>query len=551
MSFAQGRIYVDEQVRFASKHNQVYNIPMAFQLDRDVVTISISRLQRALRAVVMKHETLRSTLYVDNNGNLAQSIISMHENDECFGFTVIPIDHESNLNTAIEKIFTESIPFDLSQGRVLACHIFRHTKSSPGASENLSEHDVVLFNVHHSVFDGASTHILLHEITKAYDTDALLSMDQNPLDYIDYAVHEHTMDMSAARRFWAAQLDGNIFEQSFALPVDRHRLEGEDRSGVATSFELTFDASTSQTFFDYASSHNVTPFQLGLATFYAFLFKLNSAEDDFCVSCINANRYRNELKNMIGMFVATLPHRIRLDPNCSFDQLVEQVRQQSMCILEHSHYPLQHMLADAHHNQQSNFGFLETVFDFMTVTGDGSSFTLNGKHLKSFSHKQFDNVAKFDFMFSLVHNPSSTDNTLQCSFVCSQDVFKEKTVETLANRYSLVFNQLFHTLQTSERNQPIYRLSIVLPCELALIEALNPEPSRKTHNRKSTIGQMFSMKADGQPQKVAVELDDQCLTYSELLYYAQGLAMLLLDNYQIKPGEIVCQCVERSISMVS
>ncbi|CAF4322779.1 unnamed protein product, partial [Adineta steineri] len=52
------------------------------------------------------------------------------------------------------------------------------------------------------------------------------------------------------------------------------------------------------------------------------------------------------------------------------------------------------------------------------------------------------------------------------------------------------------------------------------------------------------------PQKLAAELDEQSLTYCELLYYVQILALTLLSEYHVSPGEIVCQCVERSLSMV-
>ncbi|CAF1578626.1 unnamed protein product, partial [Adineta steineri] len=52
------------------------------------------------------------------------------------------------------------------------------------------------------------------------------------------------------------------------------------------------------------------------------------------------------------------------------------------------------------------------------------------------------------------------------------------------------------------------------------------------------------------PQKLAVELDEQSLTYCELLYYVQVLSLTLLNEYHVFPGEIVCQCVERSLSMV-
>ena len=53
------------------------------------------------------------------------------------------------------------------------------------------------------------------------------------------------------------------------------------------------------------------------------------------------------------------------------------------------------------------------------------------------------------------------------------------------------------------------------------------------------------------PQKLAVELDEQSLTYTELLYYSQCLSLQLLYQYDVKSGDIICLCVERSLSMVN
>jgi non-ribosomal peptide synthetase component F len=67
----------------------------------------------------------------------------------------------------------------------------------------------------------------------------------------------------------------------------------------------------------------------------------------------------------------------------------------------------------------------------------------------------------------------------------------------------------------------------------------------------SCIHHEFVFQTMKQPQKLAVELDNQSLTYSELLYYVQVLSLHLMKKQSVNVGEIVCQCVERSLSMVS
>jgi non-ribosomal peptide synthetase component F len=228
-------------------------------------------------------------------------------------------------------------------------------------------------------------------------------------------------------------------------------------------------------FFNYASSHQVTPFQLGLATFYAFLFKLTHGETDLCIASINANRYRPELQQMIGMFVATLPYRIQLDSQCSFDQLVEHVREKCLSILEHSHYSLQHILADVQLNQ-SNVSFLETVFDFITVSSEVGSFSLDGANLEQMCIEQSYQVAKFDFMLTFAYNPTSDDNQLSCSLVCSRDIFDKTTVALISQRFEYLFDQIFGTSFSvsviDDFMTPIKKLSIILPKEAEEMEAI-------------------------------------------------------------------------------
>ena len=224
-----------------------------------------------------------------------------------------------------------------------------------------------------------------------------------------------------------------------SLPVDRHCLSGDQRSGLASVAKISFDKKISTSFLDYASAHQVTPFQLGLATFYAFLFKLTHGQTDLCIASINANRYRSELQDMIGMFVATLPYRLQLDSSWSFDELVKHVREKCLSILEHSHYPLQHILADLHLNQ-SNALFLQTMFDFIIASSNVNDLSLNGTSLEEVSMEQLSEVAKFDFSLTFIYNPTfDDDDILSCSFVCSRDLFEETTVARIGSKISISF----------------------------------------------------------------------------------------------------------------
>ena len=371
-------------------NNIMYAIPLFYRISSTTNHVSISRLYHAFQAVITKHSILRTALYLDTNGTIMQHCLDANviiDDIKSYGFSVINLhdNDDRNIDATINEILNHSDLFDLAKGRVIQCHILRQYRRDDDLSSKnndlLTKNDLILFSIHHSAFDGASTSIFLRDLSLAYETNCLLSMDDNTLQYIDYSVYEHQMDMTSSRDFWHSQLEGYNFECPLSLPSDRQRSSTDQRSGFASVAQISFDDDISTAFLNYASSHQITPFQLGLATFYAFLFKLTHGQNDICIACFNANRYRSELENMIGMFVSTLPYRIQLNPHWSFNELVKHVREKCLSILEHSHYPLQHILADSHLNQ-SNISFLETVFDFITVSSDINQLSFNGASLE-------------------------------------------------------------------------------------------------------------------------------------------------------------------------
>ncbi|CAF5178972.1 unnamed protein product, partial [Rotaria magnacalcarata] len=209
VSFAQERIFLDEQIRFATNGNKMYNIPLAYRISSDSKPVSILRLHRALQSIVLKHTILRTALLLDKNGTVIQSVTEISSSDanhqQSFGFTVITTD---DTESKIYEITRRSDLFDLTRGGVFNCYIIRRCHSSFENEDLLMYDDIILFNIHHSVFDGTSTSIFLRDLSLAYNLDAPLPIDSNMLQYIDYATHERELDMTVSRDFWRAQLNG-------------------------------------------------------------------------------------------------------------------------------------------------------------------------------------------------------------------------------------------------------------------------------------------------------------------------------------------------------
>ncbi|CAF1169630.1 unnamed protein product [Adineta steineri] len=356
----------------------MYIIPLIYQIASMNNHIFISRLQHSFQSIITKYNILRTAHYLDTNAIINDEKLSR--------FSIINLpDEEHEQNETVKKILNQSDLFDLSVGHVINCHFLRQDQTNHSITQNnddlLAKNDLILFSIHHTCFDGASTSILIRDLFLAYQSNDSLPVDDNSLQYIDYSIHEHIMDMILSQGFWQLQLKGYNLTHQLPLPIDRQQSSTDQRSGLASTTQITFDDDTSASLVNCTSSYHLTLFQLGLSIFYVFLFKLTHGEGDLCITAINANRYRSELTNMIGMFVSTLPYRMQLNSHWSFDEVSHYVQEKCLSILEHSHYPLQHILDDNRLNQ-SSVSFLETKFDFISVSKDVNHLCLNGTNLE-------------------------------------------------------------------------------------------------------------------------------------------------------------------------
>jgi non-ribosomal peptide synthetase component F len=361
---------------------------------------------------------------------------------------------------------------------------------------------------------------------------------------------EQQMPMTGASMFWLDTLHDCHLDRSLPLPYDRYRLLDEHRTGRGTSISFDFGQDLSHHFLIYASSNNMSLQCLALACYYGFLFKLTNGEKDLCIGMDTDGRYKEELTSVIGMFVNTIPSRCQLDPHWSFHKLIEHVQDMITGCLEYSYFPLQRILAQ--HPNVSKAALLDTSFAFHSTENQNIDNEVmigdSRLHAMPISIKISENeiMSMFDFALTIHYNQST--NQLSCTIDALLELFNRTTVDKIAQRFHSMLEQLFKRTDV-QMNKPIYEVSLILSDERLLMQLMNN--TQVLFPSVSCIHHEFVFQAMKYPQKLAIELDHQSLTYSELLYYVQMLSLALLKKQRVIVGEIVCQCVERSVSMVS
>jgi hypothetical protein len=332
LSYAQQRLWMLHHMEGAT----AYNMPEAHLIEAE---IDASVLERALQALVARHESLR-TAFVSVEGEPRQQILTE------LPFSLAKLDLRASLDpqgearAIVERDATQ--PFDLAGPPLLRASLVLLPEGR----------SLFALTLHHIVGDGWSGNILFRELLCLYE--AFLHGRPDPLkplriQYKDFAAWQNARSFDAQERYWMARLCG--MPERLDLPYDFAPGGLRDFSGGQESLDL--DPAVAEGLRQLAARRRTTLSNVVLALFQLMLFHW-TRQDDLCVGMSVANRSHPDLENLIGFFVNILPIRCTLSADMELDDLLRLVAARSQEALEHQDYPFDLMIRQLNPQRQAN-----------------------------------------------------------------------------------------------------------------------------------------------------------------------------------------------------
>jgi len=301
-----------------------YNITWALWLEGE---LNVTALQQAWDSALARHEALRTTfrnesgvpvqVIEDESANVPLAVTSVEQLSEG--------EREEACASQIRRL--ARIPFDLATGPLARAALVRLSSQS----------HVFVVVMHHIVADGWSFRILFDEL--AADYEALRGggdpvAEEPPIQYADFAIWqiEHSEDggYTPAARFWRAELAD--VPSALPLPTDEpYRTRQTFRAG---SIDGALDGGLADSLREVAAQHQTTLFAVLLAAYAVVLARLTGS-DDLLIAVPMAARTRPETEAVVGLFMNTVPIRIRVDKNGTLSDLVRVVHAATTRALEH------------------------------------------------------------------------------------------------------------------------------------------------------------------------------------------------------------------------
>ncbi|WP_426751162.1 amino acid adenylation domain-containing protein [Myxococcus sp. Y35] len=520
-SFAQQRLLFLDQLQEGSP---LYNIPAVVMLEGALDDVA---LERALAEVLRRHEVLRTTFHVDDEGPLLRIAPEAPPALKRVDLSALPT--EQRLAEAL-RLATEEAqhPFALDTGPLQRALLMRVS----------SREHVLALTMHHIVSDGWSMGLLVREVAAlyaAFHAGRASPLPELKLQYTDFAAWQRGWLRGPALEtqvnWWRQQLAGA--SDALELPTDRPRPATQSFRGATVPVRMP--EALAESVRALCQREGVTPFMLLLAAFQVLLYRY-SGQEDLNVGTPIAGRNTAETEDLIGMFVNSLVLRARLGRAPSFRDFLAQVRETTLGAYAHQDLPFERLVEAVQPGRDLS---RSPLFQVMFVHDQETPGTLALPDLTLRPLDVEQRTAKFDLTLFL----SMTSGGLTGAFEYNTDLFDAGTMRRMAGH-------LEHLL----------RAAMAQPAVSVAHLSLLPEDEARTLLREwnathadvpahATVHEFFQQQAARTPEAPAVRMGDTCLTFGALDARSNQLAHHL-RRLGVGPGTCVGLCFHRGPDMV-
>jgi len=486
-----------------------YHVPVATFWDEP---LDLASMEQACQQLVQDQPALRTTFRFD----VTEPLQMIHEPKP------VVIHHENLAGLAYREIIrrlreVSREPFDLERDTL--CRVFAFSISS--------SQSILLFSLHHLVFDGHSLGLLLHDVERRYREIrsgapvVSRAVGKNVADYVRIERHYLASEtFQRDRAYWV-----NQFPNGFA-PLGLVRSQAEDVRERGDVFQSAIPETVVHTLENVAAAECVTLQSVFLAAFAALLAIAGGKPEVVAGVAVDV-RPSAGFEDVIGFFVNVLPILATVSSSASFRDLLRQVFAQLLDSLEHRRLPFRR-LVQALAEERCDPGELQAAFYFQTWNSPEE------RRLATRLVPEIHQTGEFDLVFEVVEGPKNW--LLNVKYRTA--AFGPGPIERLANQFQELLaavarnpDQVFAELQRAENRR-----------------SAEPSTNGFYYPRKRCVHRLIEEQALRTPGAAAVLFEDQQLTYHELDARGNQLAHYLIQS-GASPGSLVGVMLDRSLEL--
>ncbi len=501
-------------------YSAVYFEQFSYALEGD---LNVPAFERAWQTIVARHPILR-TLFTWEKRDQPLQIVRQKVR--------VPFDYQDwqSLSSSEQQKQLEAFlisdrkqGFDLSKAPLMRLAVMR-----------LDERRYhFTWSFHHLLLDGWSGPIVLSELFTFYETfcrDEIPSLPHRR-PYRDYISWLQEQDLSRAEPFWRNYLDG--FTKPTPFGVDKPKSNGQKETYAKQEFRLP--EIVTQSLQGLAQQHHLTLNTITQGV-WAIILSRYSDECDvvFGTTVSGRNVPLEDIENMVGLFINTLPLRVEVPPDVSLLEWLQalQTQQTERRLFEYS--PLTHI------QQWSGLAANVPLFESILVVANYPMPQRTESEQHSLKVSDVRVFEQTNFPLTVLVVPGSK-LLWQLQYDCHR--FEDETITRMLGHIRTMLESI-----VTDPDRSLNELAWITETERQqLLTDWNPPSTDGPPGQSITA--LFEAQVSRTPDAIAVVYEDQHLTYAELNRRSNRLAHYL-QGQGVGSEIIVGICVERSLEMV-
>ncbi|MES2695945.1 MAG: condensation domain-containing protein, partial [Verrucomicrobiota bacterium] len=504
---------------FASQMSEgaslAYNESMTLKLSGK---LDLEALRRALRALVARHEALRTRIGATGE---TQRILASDE---------VTLQIESSQSGESAEAWLERHlrqPFTLAEGA-----LFR-----PVLLQVSGEESLFALIVHHSICDGWSLGLMARELGELYAAEttgkpAQLAAAPSLSAYLEkQAASRDAKEQTAAREYWKKEFtDGAPL---LDLPTDRPRKNERDYAGALAI--RTLPAQTVADLKALCAKYEYTTFTALLAAYSLLVHRL-SGQDDIVIGVPSAAQVLGGESALVGHFANLLAIRSNVAENPAFQDYLAQIGRKLTDAVEHCSLPFGELLRHLNLPRDPSRAPLAPVV-----------FNTTGRHPKlPFGNLQAEAqpAPKTHVNFDLNLNFGVSGDIVMLGCYYSTELFDRATVERWLDHLQTLLRGIAAAPATRVGELPLLTEG---ERQQILVEWNN---TRMEYARDANIPELFEAQVKRTPEAIAVVGERERVSYAELDRRAERIAARLLAA-GVKPDDKVGLFLGRSPQLLA
>ncbi|GAA3185544.1 hypothetical protein GCM10020255_081910 [Rhodococcus baikonurensis] len=338
--------------RYAEHTVDAYTVQLALELDG----VDASRLHRAAQALLDRHENLRAAFTTDIGGRSVQ-VISADVDVPWTEIDISPLAPTEQATEIRELLHADRVRgFDMATPPLLRFLLLRTGDDA---------YRLILTN-HHILLDGWSMPLLVRDLLTLYATDSDHSAIPRVHPYRDYLSWISTRDDSVSIEAWGEALRGL---DDPTLLTGTHAVDEDGATSRSTTTAL--GERETELLRGFVRSRGLTTASLIQVAWGIVLAELLGRDDVVFGGTVSGRPPQvSGVESMVGLFINTVPVRVRLDPRESLAALCIRVQAEQARLSDHHHVGLSHITSAV--GAAASFDTL-TVFESYPVDRGGLS----------------------------------------------------------------------------------------------------------------------------------------------------------------------------------